>query len=128
MSEPISIYEAIGGEPTIEKIVDVLYSNVAKNANLYAIFPDDLTEVAWKQKLFLMHLLGGPSYYLQERGHPMLKRRHLEFIITPERRDAWLACMDIALSEADVIEPYRTDIFKRLTMVAHHMENTPAPS
>lgn len=124
MEDPQSIYEAIGGEIAVEKIVNVLYENVQKDANLFEIFPDDLTEVAYKQKLFLMHFLGGPSYYLQERGHPMLKRRHMEFIITPERREAWLDSMKIALEEAEIIEPYRSDIFERLTMVAHHMVNT----
>lgn len=124
MEDPQSIYEAIGGEAAVEKIVHVLYENVQKDANLFEIFPNDLTEVAWKQKLFLTHFLGGPSYYLQERGHPMLKRRHMEFVITPERREAWLASMDIALDEAEIIEPYRTHIFERLTSVAHHMVNT----
>lgn len=124
MTKPESFYDAIGGEEAIEKIVNVLYEHVQKDANLFAIFPDDLTEVAWKQKLFLTHFLGGPSYYLQERGHPMLKRRHMEFIITTERREAWLASMDIALDEADIIEPYRSQIFERLTTVAHHMVNT----
>lgn len=124
MEDPQSIYEAIGGEAAVEKIVHVLYENVQKDANLFEIFPNDLTEVAWKQKLFLTHFLGGPSYYLQERGHPMLKRRHMEFVITPERREAWLASMDIALDEAEIIEPYRTHIFERLTSVAHYMVNT----
>lgn len=118
-----SIYEAIGGEETVQKIVDVLYTNIEKDVYLFEIFPDDLTEVVVRQKLFLMHFLGGPSYYLQERGHPMLKRRHLEFLIDEQRRDGWLACMKIALDEAEVDEPYRTDIFNRLVNVAHHMQN-----
>lgn len=124
MSKPESIYEAIGGEEAVTKIVEVLYENVAKDAYLFKIFPDDLTEVIRKQKLFLTHFLGGPSHYLQERGHPMLRRRHMEFVVTPKRRDSWLACMNIALDEAEIIEPYRSDIFERLTTVGHHMVNT----
>ncbi|HLQ72082.1 MAG TPA: globin, partial [Bacillota bacterium] len=59
------------------------------------------------------------------RGHPMMRRRHLPFPITPERRDAWLSCMEAALEEAEIEEPYRTAIFEKLTMTAHHMMNTP---
>ncbi len=55
----------------------------------------------------------------------MMRRRHLPFEITPERRDAWLACMDAALTETGIEEPYRSAIFEKLTMTAHHMMNTP---
>lgn len=124
MTQPESLYEAIGGEAAVQKIVDVFYATVPNDKNLFEIFPDDLSNAAWKQKLFLTHFLGGPSYYLQERGHPMLKRRHMEFIITPQRRDGWLACMKFALDQAKISEPYRSDIYDRLTNVANHMMNT----
>ena len=120
-----TIYEAIGGAETIEKIVTAFYKRVAKHPLLIPIFPEDLTETAWKQKLFLTQFFGGPRLYEAERGHPMMRRRHLPFPITPSRRDAWLECMDAALDEAGVEEPYRTVMFERLTMTANHMMNTP---
>ena len=89
------------------------------------IFPEDLTETARKQRLFLTQFFGGPQLYNEDRGHPMLRRRHLPFVITTERRNAWLDCMEEALIEAKIEEPYRTAIFKKLTMTANHMMNTP---
>ena len=55
----------------------------------------------------------------------MMRRRHLPFEITPTRRNAWLECMQLALSEANIDEPYRTAIFKKLSLTANHMMNTP---
>lgn len=120
-----TIYDAIGGLETIEKIVEAFYRRVAKHPLLIPIFPEDLTETARKQKLFLTQFFGGPRLYEAERGHPMMRRRHLPFPITPSRRDAWLECMEEALDEANIEEPYRTVMFERLTMTANHMMNTP---
>jgi len=124
MSKPGTIYEAIGGQDSVDKIIELLYSHIGKHEKLIPIFPDDLDESARKQRLFLTQFFGGPSLYLQDRGHPMLKRRHMEFEITPERKDAWLECMNKALAEANIEEPYRSAIFERLTITAQHMINT----
>jgi hemoglobin len=88
-------------------------------------FPDDLTETARKQTLFLTQFFGGPPLFTEERGPAMMRRRHLPFPITPNRRDAWLACMEEALEEAEIEEPYRSAMFEKLTMTANHMMNTP---
>lgn len=120
-----SIYEAIGGYEAIEKIVANFYKRVAIHPLLIPIFPEDLTETARKQTLFLTQFFGGPRLYEEERGHPMMRRRHLPFPITPSRRDAWLDCMEEALEEAGIEEPYRTVMFEKLTLTANHMMNTP---
>ena len=123
--QPGTIYEAIGGFEKINELVDAFYARVGQHPDLFPIFPDDLTETARKQKQFLTQLLGGPPLYREEHGHPMLRRRHLPFPITNTRKDAWLTCMDAALDEARIEEPYRSVIFERLTLTAHHMMNTP---
>lgn len=120
-----TIYEAIGGFDTIDRLVTAFYKRVGKHPDLIPIFPDDLTETARKQRLFLTQFFGGPKWYTEDRGHPMLRRRHLPFEITPTRKDAWLECMEAALAEAEIEEPYRSVMFEKLTMTAHHMMNTP---
>jgi hemoglobin len=122
---PGTIYEAIGGFETIDRLVTAFYKRVGKHPLLIPIFPEDLTETARKQRMFLTQFFGGPRLYSEERGHPMMRRRHLPFEITPTRRDAWLECMAEALQEAQIEEPYRTAIFEKLTMTANHMMNTP---
>ncbi|WP_164214983.1 globin [Virgibacillus sp. YIM 98842] len=120
-----TIYEAIGGAETIDRLVTLFYKRVGKHPKLTPIFPEDLTETARKQRLFLTQFFGGPRLFSEERGHPMMRRRHLPFEITPSRRDAWLECMEAALEEAEIEEPIRSAIFEKLTMTANHMMNTP---
>jgi hemoglobin len=122
-----TIYEAIGGFETIDRLVTAFYKRVGNHPKLIPIFPEDLTETARKQRLFLTQFFGGPRLYTEERGHPMMRRRHLPFEITPSRRDAWLECMEAALEEAQIEEPYRTAIFEKLSLTANHMMNTPEP-
>ena len=124
MNTPGTIFEAIGGFDPIDRLVIALYKRVGKHPELIPIFPEDLTETIRKQQLFLTQFFGGPNLYTEDRGHPMLRRRHLPFEITPERKDAWLECMEGALHESNIAEPYRTAIFERLTMTAGHMVNT----
>ncbi|MBU5267490.1 globin domain-containing protein [Virgibacillus proomii] len=120
-----SIFEAIGGSIAVQRLVQTFYARVSRHPDLIPIFPEDLTETIYKQKLFLTQFFGGPRLYSEERGHPMLRRRHLPFEITPTRKDAWLECMAHALVEAEINEPYRTAIFEKLTLTANHMMNTP---
>lgn len=124
MTIPGTIFEAIGGQSSVDKIVSSLYKHIGKNEKLLPIFPADLEESARKQRLFLTQFFGGPPLYFEDRGHPMLRRRHMDFEITHERKEAWLACMNKALQEAEIEEPYRSAIFQRLTMTAEHMVNT----
>ena len=124
MTIPGTIYEAVGGQETIDQIANNLYKYVATEPKLMEIFPEDLAESARKQRLFLTQLFGGPQLYLEDRGHPMLRRRHLEFKVTHERKKLWLNCMNKSLEETGVEEPYRSAIFERLSMTAEHMVNT----
>ncbi|WP_181349127.1 globin [Thalassobacillus sp. CUG 92003] len=121
---PDTIFEALG-KPKIDQLVEAFYYRVGQHPDLSPIFPEDLTETARKQKQFLTQFFGGPALYTEEHGHPMLRARHLPFTITPARKDAWLECMDQALEETDIEDPYRSIIFNRLTLTAEHMMNTP---
>jgi len=119
-----TIYEAIGGQPAVDRIVESLYKHIGVNETLLPIFPEDLDESARKQRLFLTQFFGGPPLYAQEIGRPMLPYRHAPFEITPARRDAWLQCMYTALTEAGIAEPYFSEIMRRLVIPAHRIVNT----
>lgn len=124
MTSHTTIFESIGGQSAVDHIVTSLYTHIGSNKQLLEIFPEDLNESARKQRLFLTQFFGGPALYAEERGAPMLRRRHLLFEITPARARQWLHCMDIALDEADIQEPYRSQIYDRLTQVGNHMINS----
>jgi hemoglobin len=125
MSELQTVYEAIGGEKALRQLVNIFYDNVANNATLRPLFPDDFTEVREQQYWFLTQFFGGPPLYLQHRGQPKLRMRHQKFRITPTHAKAWLECMHDALSRTIESEELRNFMFERLTLTAHHMVNTP---
>jgi len=55
--------------------------------------------------------MGGPQYYTERFGHPMLRARHMPFAIGIAERDQWLACMNQAMQETEV----DADLQKRLS-------------
>ncbi|MFX3624131.1 MAG: globin [Ectobacillus sp.] len=122
---PITPFEAIGGEKGIAALVDTFYSYVSQHPDLTPIFPKDLTETARKQKQFLTQYFGGPPLYTEEHGHPMLRARHLPFEITPKRKQAWLSCMHQAMDDVGLEGPLREFMWERLALTANHMMNTP---
>lgn len=121
-NKPILPYDEIGAEK-LSQLIDVFYGNVAKHPKLKPIFPDDLTEIARKQKQFLTQYLGGPNLYTEEHGHPAMKMRHNPFPITPERAVAWLECMRDAMDKTDLDEKFRYNFYRRLELTANHMVN-----
>ncbi|MBU9713282.1 globin [Evansella tamaricis] len=112
------------GEEKLSELVDRFYELVSNDLELSPVFPEDLTETARKQKQFLTQFLGGPPLYSEEHGHPMLRARHMPFPITPKRAQAWLACMDTALSETSMDQAVKDYLYDRLTHTAQHMINT----
>lgn len=125
--EEETIYEKLGGEDVIGKLVEAFYPRVVKDPELAPLFEgSDIDEVMRKQKLFLTQFLGGPQLYSAEFGHPMLRYRHLPFAITPKRAEAWLACMAAAMDDIGLSGGAREFLFGRLTQVAFHMVNTEA--
>lgn len=115
-------YEELGAEK-LSELMHAFYARVAKHPQLIPIFPKDLTETIRKQIQFQTQYLGGPNYYTEEHGHPMMRARHMNFKITPDRAQAWLECMAEAMDEVELDEKFRKTYYQRLVMTAHHMIN-----
>lgn len=49
--------------------------------------------------MFITQYFGGPTRYIEQRGHPRLRLRHMPFAIGPAERDAWVRCMREAITE-----------------------------
>ncbi|MDA8354576.1 MAG: globin [Firmicutes bacterium] len=123
--EPITIYDRIGGYPTISRIVEAFYPRVQRDPLLAPIFPDDIRPVMEKQRLFLTQFFGGPPLYTRKYGPPRMRARHLPFPITPQRAEAWLRCMAKALDEVGIEGKVREEMWGRLYITAGHMVNQP---
>lgn len=119
-----TLYDEIGGESTIRKIVDTFYPKVYANDELSHLFEGDMDEIKRKQWMFLSQLTGGPPLYSQEFGPPNMRIRHTPFEITHSRAAAWLKLMketfdEIGLSETEAGQA----LYTRLSQIAPIMIN-----
>jgi hemoglobin len=99
VTEESSLYQAAGGMPFFEALVDRFYEGVAADPSIRPIYPEpDLAGARHRLTLFLAQYWGGPRTYDAERGHPRLRMRHAPFAIGPHERDAWLGHMREAIA------------------------------
>lgn len=117
-------YDLLGEKEGIEKLVTTFYNLVSQDSLLSPLFPDDLTETAYKQTQFLSQFFGGPPLYTEEHGHPMLRARHMPFPITHVHAKAWIACMEKAMTIQKIEPELQNILLSRLKMTAFHMVNT----
>ncbi|WP_066365298.1 globin domain-containing protein [Neobacillus fumarioli] len=121
-----TLYEEIGGQETIDKLVDAFYPRVYADQDLIPIFQGDIEEIKRKQRMFLSQFLGGPPLYSMEFGPPAMRARHMPHEVTPKRAKAWLRCMKEAFQEIGLDQiPAGQAFYDRLTQVAGIMVNTP---
>lgn len=120
-----SLYEALGGEPVVRRLVDRFYDHMDRlpeAATIRAMHPADLTESREKLYWFLTGWLGGPQLYVERRGHPRLRARHLPFTVDGPARDAWMRCMTLSIEE-NVPSELRAPLDGALARLATHMIN-----
>lgn len=96
------IYDLIG-EDGFRRLIRAFYSQVPGDDILGPMYPaEDLAGAEQRLADFLIFRFGGPPRYIEERGHPRLRMRHLPFAIGRTARDRWVANMDRAFEEAQL--------------------------
>ncbi len=83
------LFERIGGQPAIDRLVNLLYEGIGDDDQLRPLFPRDLAPSRSMQKLFFAEWLGGPGRY-SEQAHAGLRHSHDGLPITPALADRWL--------------------------------------
>jgi len=119
-----TLYDEIGGETTIRKLVAAFYPKVYDDPELSPLFPGDMETIMHKQYLFLTQFTGGDPLYSLQYGPPRMRDRHLQFEVTPGRAVAWLRCMKEAMDDIGLWGHPRELFYARLTQVAGYMVNT----
>lgn len=119
----ISIYDLIGGEATIRALVDSFYDRVAADPILREMFPEDLEPGKEWQALFLIQYFGGPRTYLDVRGHPRLRMRHMPFVIDQKAQQAWLNHMLDSIDAVGIEEPARSAMREYFVRASEFMIN-----
>ena len=101
----VSLYELIGGEAGLRKLVERFYDIIDSDpeaAQIRALHPKSLKQSREKFFMFLSGWSGGPQLYVEKFGHPRLRMRHMPFRIGTVERDQWIWCMTKALDESDI--------------------------
>jgi hemoglobin len=98
--EDHEIYAAVG-EDGFRRLVSAFYRQVPTDDILGPMYPPgDLAGAEQRLRDFLVGRFGGPPRYVEERGHPRLRMRHMPFAVTGAARDRWVELMTRALDDA----------------------------
>jgi hemoglobin len=119
----VEVYTAVGGQAFFDDLVDRFYQRVERDPVLRPLYPTDLAPSKRHLALFLGQYWGGPQTYSEQRGHPMLRRRHLPFAIGRAERDAWFEHMSAAVWESEVGDAVAGRLIEYFESASTHMIN-----
>lgn len=123
-------YDRLGGAVAVRKLVTRFYdlmSQLPEAQHVLAMHPENLASSREKLFEFLSGWLGGPQLYMQRRGHPRLRARHLPFRIDAAARDGWMLCMHQALDECTTDVLLKEQLLGSFQRLADHMRNVEEP-
>lgn len=122
-----TVYDALGGADGIHRLVDRFYDLMDELPEAWdarRIHPESLAGARESLFEFLSGWFGGPNLYIEKKGHPRLRMRHLPYEIGLAERDAWMLCMRTVLNEQVADEHLRGGLLKAFGDMADHMINT----
>jgi hemoglobin len=132
MTDPVAsnLYDELGGEVGVRSLVDRFYDAMDKlpiAQPIRAMHATNLDGSRDKLFWFLSGWLGGPPLFVEKRGHPRLRARHLPFAIDDAARDQWMFCMRQAMVTATLSDNSRARLDAALFQLADHMKNQTRP-
>lgn len=117
------------GESGITRMVAGFYRRIRTDDLLGPMYPDDDWEGSeTRLREFLLFRLGGDTRYVESRGHPRLRMRHMPFSIGIAERDRWLELMRAAMEEADLPSEAILELDAFFSQVADFMRNREEPA
>ncbi|WP_379067100.1 group II truncated hemoglobin [Mesorhizobium sp. UC22_110] len=126
--EKLSLYEAIGGDDGLERLVQAFYDIIeqdedAQELHLLHRRGHGVAHSRIEQFDYLSGFLGGPQHYVRRHGHSRLREIHEHVPIGPEMRDLWLKCMTKAVAAAAIAEPTASQLMQHLVRAAEIARN-----
>lgn len=124
-----SLFEQIGKESGVEKLVDAFIAEVQNNPDaqsllaLYQSRENSFQHYRTRMIEFLSGWLGGPLLYLERHGMPMLKENHQSIPINATAMQAWMACMRVALSKTITDKNIRLALENAFWHMCEHLRN-----
>ena len=114
------------GEVGIRAMVAAFYRRVRNDDLIGPMYPGDDWEGSEERLAdFMLFRLGASDAYMEKRGHPRLRMRHIHFKIGIAERDRWLQLMGEAMDETKVPAFARSFLDQLFAQVADFMRNQP---
>lgn len=112
------------GEDGIRRMVAAFYRSVRQDELLAPMYPaEDWDGAEERLAEFLLYRFGASTRYLEIRGQPMLRMRHITFHIGIAERDRWLKLMTGAMEETGVPAAAREFLEPFFAQVADFLRN-----
>ena len=114
-------YRTMGGEGGVRRLVDLFYDEMERSPGAQRIrgmHPSDLGISRDKLWIFLCGWLGGPKRYADRWGPINVPRAHGHLDLNDDDRDAWLACMQVAIDQMDVPDDFKAYFMREIRVPA----------
>lgn len=119
------VYHQIG-EDGFARLAAAFYAQVPTDDILGPMYPqDDMPGAEARLRDFLVGRFGGPQRYMEQRGHPRLRMRHMPYRLDQAARDRWVQLMERALAEAKLPEESEQLLRAFFHHMASFLMNTP---
>jgi hemoglobin len=126
MWEPprVTLFDDLGCQQTIGRIVDALYDALERDASLRRLFRSRRVGERARQKLFFEQLFGGePRYTASGHADSGMQRRHAHRAITAAEAEWWLSHFETAMTRAGVASSVRERVLGVLRPPAARLVN-----
>lgn len=112
------------GESGIRRMVSAFYRRVRTDDLIGPMYPEGDWEAAEERLAeFLLFRLGASTRYIETRGHPKLRMRHITFRIGVAERDRWVELMTAAMEETAIPPAAREFLDPFFAQVADFLRN-----
>ncbi|MFW3412199.1 globin [Aliarcobacter butzleri] len=115
------------GEEGMRKLISEHY-DILKTSEIKDLFPKNEEAFALAKQHsadFFIQICGGPDYFNQNRGNPMMVGRHQPFKITPKARLVWLQSYIKVLENIEMPDDLKQSFWNYLDIFSIWMINTP---
>lgn len=123
-----SLYNLVGGEQGVLKLVEVFYDLVETHAeghqlHLLHLRGNGVAHSRVEQFHFLSGFLGGPKLYQEKHGHANVRTMHEHIEINSAAKDAWLKCMALAMDAVEIEGSTKQQLMDTFTVIAERLVN-----
>lgn len=120
-----AILEQIG-EKGVRQLVSDHYDilRVSEITNLFPKEEDTFEKAKQHSADFFIQIMGGPTYFNQNRGQPMMAMRHAPFKINQKARKIWLESYALALEKSNLNEDLKESYWRYIDIFSIWMLNS----